>query len=84
MADTRPEPAADAPAAVPPVAPTPNMAAEGEAGAFGADWQRSIDVIDGDLFVSWDDQTTVSRVSASDGKAEAVVAKGGACGPTTA
>ncbi|KAF0307282.1 Low-density lipoprotein receptor-related protein 1B [Amphibalanus amphitrite] len=34
----------------------------------------SIDVIDGDIFVIWDDQTTVSSVSASDGTVEDLVA----------
>ncbi|KAF0292474.1 Low-density lipoprotein receptor-related protein 4 [Amphibalanus amphitrite] len=41
---------------------------------FAADYVRSIDVIDGDIFVMWDDQTTVSRVSASDGTAKDLVA----------
>ena len=41
--------------------------------AFGAGWRRSIDVINGDIFVSWDDQKVVSRVSAADGKMEDLV-----------
>ena len=40
---------------------------------FGADWRRSIDVINSDIFVSWDDEKVVSRVSASDGKVEDLV-----------
>ena len=40
---------------------------------YGGGWRRSIDVINGDIFVSWDDQKVVSRVSASDGKVEDLV-----------